>query len=76
MRVAREAGGSVLVHCQMGKSRSVTVAAACLMLAHGIGWQDALQQVQRALRGQQPIVAAAIVEERLEALAKHRGAHG
>jgi protein-tyrosine phosphatase len=51
-------GGAVLVHCQMGKSRSVTLAAAFLMwsdhldgrsgAARPLGWQQALARVRRA----------------------------
>ena len=48
VRTARSAGGSTLIHCQMGKSRSVTVAAAILMQAAGIGWREALRRVRSA----------------------------
>ena len=48
LRAARAAGGRTLIHCQMGKSRSVTIAAACLMREHGLGWQEALRRVQCA----------------------------
>ena len=48
VRTARSAGGSTLVHCHMGKSRSVTVAAAILMLDAGIGWREALRRVRSA----------------------------
>ena len=49
VRTARSAGGNTLIHCQMGKSRSVTVAAAILMQEDaGIGWREALQRVRSA----------------------------
>lgn len=48
VRTARSAGGSTLIHCQMGKSRSVTVAAAILMQDAGIGWREALRRVRSA----------------------------
>ena len=41
-------GGAVLVHCQMGKSRSATLAAAYVVKELGVSWRDALARVQRA----------------------------
>ena len=49
VRTARSAGGNTLIHCQMGKSRSVTVAAAILMQEDaGMGWREALRRVRSA----------------------------
>ena len=76
VRTARAAGGSTLIHCIQGKSRSTTVAAACLMLEEGVGWRAALRRVQdarpqaapnpgflRALRRLEEVMAAACEEE-------------
>ena len=41
-------GCAVLVHCQMGKSRSATLAAAYVVKELGVSWRDALARVQRA----------------------------
>ncbi|KAL0836785.1 hypothetical protein Bca101_088675 [Brassica carinata] len=43
---AKKQGGSVLVHCFVGKSRSVTVIVAYLMKKHGMTLTQALQHVQ------------------------------
>lgn len=39
-------GGKVLVYCQMGISRSVTIATSYLMMAFKMRWIDALNLVQ------------------------------
>ncbi|XP_013648128.1 dual specificity protein phosphatase 1 isoform X3 [Brassica napus] len=43
---AKKQGGSVLVHCFVGKSRSVTIVVAYLMKKHGMTLTQALQHVQ------------------------------
>ena len=45
------AGGSVLVHCHEGKSRSVTLVASYLMAARGMSLADALEMIRCAPRG-------------------------
>ena len=85
VRTARSAGGSTLIHCQMGKSRSVTVAAAILMQDAGIGWREALRRVRsarpraapnpgflRALRRLEEAMAAACEEDGAALLAFDR----
>ncbi|KAL1198500.1 Dual specificity protein phosphatase 1 [Cardamine amara subsp. amara] len=43
---AKKQGGSVLVHCFVGKSRSVTIVVAYLMKKHGMSLNQALQHVK------------------------------
>jgi hypothetical protein len=45
---ALDAGGAVLVHCQEGRSRSVTLLASYLIAAQGLGASAALAAVRRA----------------------------
>ncbi|GMI71773.1 dual specificity protein phosphatase 1 [Hibiscus trionum] len=50
---ARRQGGGVLVHCFVGKSRSVTVIVAYLMKKHGMSLSEALEHV----RSKRPLAA-------------------
>jgi dual specificity phosphatase 12 len=42
-----KAGGKILIHCQAGVSRSVTVLAACLMKSKKIKRDEALEIIKR-----------------------------
>ena len=46
-----EGGGSVLIHCFAGHSRSVTVAAAYLIVVRGLSVEAALTAVRKARPG-------------------------
>ncbi|KAK6982643.1 dual specificity protein phosphatase 22-like isoform X2 [Biomphalaria glabrata] len=45
---ARLEGGSVLVHCLAGVSRSVTLTAAYIMTVTDLGWRDSLNAIRGA----------------------------
>ena len=51
---ARAAGGSVLVHCAQGKSRSGTVSTAYVATVGGLAVEPALALVQEGRRMAQP----------------------
>ncbi|CAH1779548.1 unnamed protein product [Owenia fusiformis] len=51
---ARLDGGTVLVHCLAGVSRSVTVTVAYIMTSTDLGWRDALNAVRGARRCANP----------------------
>ncbi|KAL1502941.1 hypothetical protein AB1Y20_011012 [Prymnesium parvum] len=53
IREAVEAGGVVLVHCHMGRSRSVALACAYL-IAQGSTAQQAIERLQAVRRGAAP----------------------
>jgi hypothetical protein len=44
-------GGSVLVHCHEGKSRSVALVAAHLMASHGLDLASALAKIRWVMLG-------------------------
>ncbi|CAE6420880.1 unnamed protein product [Rhizoctonia solani] len=44
---ARRDGGTVVVHCMMGLSRSVCIVAACVVLDLGVGVNKALRVVKK-----------------------------
>ncbi|XP_065348927.1 dual specificity protein phosphatase 15 isoform X1 [Cloeon dipterum] len=46
IHAARLRGGSVLIHCLAGMSRSVTVAVAYIMSVTNLGWKEALKVVK------------------------------
>ncbi|KAK8560803.1 hypothetical protein V6N13_026238 [Hibiscus sabdariffa] len=50
---ARRQGGGVLVHCFVGKSRSVTIVVAYLMKQHSLSFSDAMEHV----RSKRPLAA-------------------
>nr|XP_028951475.1 dual specificity protein phosphatase 1-like [Malus domestica] len=43
---AKRSGGGVLVHCFVGRSRSVTIIVAYLMKKHGMSISQALEHVK------------------------------
>jgi predicted protein tyrosine phosphatase len=45
---ARSSGGSVLIHCSQGVSRSVALATALLMRSHGLAYDDAFRRIKSA----------------------------
>ena len=72
---AHASGGVVLVHCQMGRSRSVTLTAAHLMAKRGIGWREALSCVRVGARRGSPntgfLRALKSYEATLQAASEH-----
>uniref|UniRef100_H3G511 protein-tyrosine-phosphatase n=2 Tax=Phytophthora ramorum TaxID=164328 RepID=H3G511_PHYRM len=51
---ALSAGGKVLVHCFMGRSRSATIVLAYLIARHALTLSDALRELRRVRPQAQP----------------------